>query len=222
MVAVPSPISVSSPSRIVPCLDVDEGLFSEGAQVSMASQRLPRSLKLWGRATAVRNVVDGIRGPGDFELIERISREALASHPVWTHYEADVDGDRILAWGVSSTSLAGQEQLFKACGLIPLYPVLDLSALDGDEDVMLAARFRTGSGAEFEGYLLEPLAFGLFHEGEEYSFNRSLPDFSAREAQRLAEAAGIAEDALLPLRIELDPRIQKPGDDPPCEITRFW
>jgi hypothetical protein len=167
-------------------------------------------------------VANGTRGPREFELIERISREALASHPAWMHYDEKVDAERIQAWGVSRDHLASLTKPFESCGLIPLYPVLDLESLDKEDRVMLAAHFGNGAGLEFDGYLLEPLAFGLFHESEEYSFNRSLPGFSAREARRLATAAGVGEDELLPFRFELDPRLATPGEAGHGEIDRYW
>ncbi len=151
-----------------------------------------------------------------FELIERVSEEAFARHPIWAHYEPEVDRERLLTEGISADLLDAAEERFLACGLVPLYP-----AKETHSDLVMAAHFDTASGLTLQGYLIEPLAFGIFHEGKEYSFNRSLMDFSAREAQRLAEALGSEVGDLFPLRAQVDPRIKAPELSAAREISGF-
>lgn len=157
-----------------------------------------------------------------FELIERITPEALARHPAWTHFEPDLDHDRLIAWGVTVEQIERQEAAFVACGLIPLYPVLDPSSLEDRTDVTLAARFEPEGGPTLAGYLLDPHAFGVFVSGHEFSFNRNLRDFSAREAVRLARALGRSPEQLFPLTWQLDERLRKLPGDHEGVLRPFW
>ena len=162
-----------------------------------------------------------------FELIERVSPEAFLRHPIWAHYEAEVDRSRLLDEGVPARVLDSAEERFLQCGLVPLYPVLEPGPPDspsdrlGQLDLLVASQFVSASGQTLQGYLLDPLAFGVFHEDKEFSFNRSLPDFSAREAGRLAESLGITTDTLFPLQARVDPRIKSSKLDGPREILGF-
>jgi len=157
-----------------------------------------------------------------FELIERISQEALAAHPAWTHFEPEVDRDRLLGWGVSQQAIEEHEGPFVACGLIPLYPVLETSDLKSRSDVMIAARFTPSGGPPLDGYLLEPHAFGVFHGGHEYSFNRNLPGFSGREAVRLARVLDLRADELFPMTWALDGRLANLPGAQAGSIAAFW
>lgn len=181
-----------------------------------------RRLKPPPRADRCRGV-PRVREVHEFELIERISPEALASHPAWTHFEVEVDRARVLASGIPAPALDDQIRRFEHCGLVPLCPVIELGELARIPDVMLAARFTSPRGPVFDGYLLDPHAFGLFHEGEEYSFNRSLPGFSAREARRLAATLGCQVEDLFPLVWKLDPRATKDVElTAEGSVASFW
>ncbi len=182
----------------------------------------PPGLKPPALADRCRSV-SRVREAHEFELIERISPEALASHPAWTHFEVEVDRARVLAWGVPAPALDDQVRQFEHCGLVPLCPVIEIGGLARIPDVMLAARFTAPGGPVFDGYLLDPHAFGLFHETEEYSFNRSLPGFSAREARRLAATLGCEVGDLFPLVWQLDPRATKDGELTAAgSVAIFW
>lgn len=157
----------------------------------------------------------------DFELIESVTADALARHPVWSHWNPEVDRERVLAWGVAPEALDHQLEKFKACGLVPLYPVADFAALSDRKGLTIAARFETADGARLSGYVLEPHAFGIFHRGEEYSFNRSLPAYARRESERLADALGASPDTLFPLFFRLDVSLPA-GEGHQGEIARFW
>ena len=134
----------------------------------------------------------------------------------------DLDHDRLIGWGVTVQQIEEQEAAFVACGLIPLYPILDSGALEDRADVALAAHFESAAGVRVSGYLLDPHAFGLFVDGHEFSFNRNLREFSAREAGRLAEALGVAPDALFPMTWRLDERLQKLPGEHEGVVTAFW
>ncbi|MBW2242260.1 MAG: hypothetical protein JRH01_09755 [Deltaproteobacteria bacterium] len=162
-----------------------------------------------------------MRTTDDFELIESVSADALVSHPVWSHWAPEVDRERVLAWGVAEEELDRQIELFESCGPVPLYPVLDLADLGDRKDLVVATRFEAADGARLWGYLLEPHAFGIFHLGEEYSFNRNLPAFSEREAERLAAALGTSADMIFPLFFHVDDEIPVTAGNE-GEITRFW
>ena len=162
-----------------------------------------------------------MRTSDDFELIESVSADALAGHPVWSHWAPEVDRERVLAWGVSREALDHQVERFESCGLLPLYPVLDLAELGDRKDLVIAATFEAADGARLWGFILEPHAFGIFHRGEEYSFNRNLSAFSQREAERLATALGTSPGMIFPLFFRLDDQVPAAAGHE-GEIARFW
>ncbi len=149
-----------------------------------------------------------------------MSAEALERCPVWSHWDPEVDRERVLSWGVTAEAVDRRTELFEVCGPVPLYPVLDVASLGDRKDLVVAASFELAGGTRLDGYLLEPHAFGIFHDGEEYSFNRNLPAFSEREAMRLAAALGEGADSIFPLGYRIDPRV--PVDDDEGGIPRFW
>ena len=163
-----------------------------------------------------------VRPAQAFELIERVTPEALGRHPAWTHFEPDLDHDRLIGWGVTVKQIEEQEAAFVACGLIPLYPVLDPASLEDRNDVALAAHFESAAGPCVSGYLLEPHAFGLFVDGHEFSFNRNLREFSGREAVRLADAIGVDAKALFPMTWRLDERLRKLPGEHEGVLAAYW
>jgi len=135
--------------------------------------------------------------PDEFELIETLDRKALERHPVWKTFRA---GDRawILSWGVDPARLDAELERFGYCGPEPLFPVLAYDPLPERSELAVSAQLRIASGAELPGYLLEPLAFGIFGDAE-YTFNRGLPRHAFRNAERLAASLGISRDRVFPI-----------------------
>jgi hypothetical protein len=135
--------------------------------------------------------------PDAFALIERLDRKALERHPVWKTYRP---GDRpwILSWGVDPAVLDAELERFGYCGPEPLFPVLACDPLPDRSEMAVAAELRLASGAVLPGYLLEPLAFGVFADAE-YTFNRGLPRYALQNAERLAAALGISRDEVFPI-----------------------
>lgn len=141
-----------------------------------------------------------------FEMVDTINCEALRRHPVWSHFEDGVDRERVLEWGVTAQRLDAELTRLDSCGLQPLYPVLELDPLPKQRDLIVAVRFCTPRGAELEGYLFDPLAFGVFVGEREFAFNRKLPGFAERTARRLAEALDQPIEAIFPLAYATDLR----------------
>jgi hypothetical protein len=137
--------------------------------------------------------------PEEFELVERVGPEALARHPVWKTWRVG-DRPRVLAWGVDPAALDAALQRFGYCGPEPLFPVLACERLPDRSELFVAARFELASGHVLPGYLLPPLAFGLFASEHEVAFNRSLPGFARRMADKLAAELGISPDGIFPIR----------------------
>lgn len=137
--------------------------------------------------------------PAEFRMIETLSREALAQHPLWAPFRPP-DRARILRWGVDPERLDAELSRYDYCGLDPLFPVPDDEPLDDPKDVFVAVTAVLACGRALPGYLLEPQAFGVFVGEREFTFNRGLPDFSRRAAERLAQALDTAPDAVFPLR----------------------
>jgi hypothetical protein len=157
--------------------------------------------------------------PEDFELIETLDRAALERHPVWKTYRP---GDRawVLSWGVEPDWLDGELERFGYCGPEPLFPVLEYDPLPERSEIAVAVELRLASGQVLPGYLLEPLAFGVF-AGVEYTFNRGLPRFALRNAERLASELGISRDQVFPIHYRSGVRDH---DGRPLEgqITEPW
>ena len=158
--------------------------------------------------------------PESFELIETVDRDALARHPVWKTYRAS-DRPWILAWGVDPSRLDAQLERLAYCGPAPLFPVLEYAPLaEKCDDLVVAAELRLAAGSLLPGYLLEPLAFGVFAD-HEYTFNRSLPDHARQMAERLASELGIAREQVFPMTYRS--AVHGPGGGPLTgEILAPW
>jgi len=157
--------------------------------------------------------------PDDFELIETLDRKALELHPVWKTYRA---GDRpwILSWGVAPARLDTELARFGYCGPEPLFPVLAFDPLPECAELAVAAELRLAAGTVLPGYLLGPLAFGVFTDVE-YTFNRGLPRPALRNAERLAAQLGLSHDAIFPIRYRC--AVGGPDGHPiRGEIARPW
>ena len=156
-----------------------------------------------------------------FEIIETLTRDALETHPVWTHYEKPSDRDAILSWGVSVKALDDEIARYEFCGPQPLYPVLQLDPLPRKEHLIVAAVFEAACGIALPGYVLEPHAFGLFVGDREFCFNRNLVGLSARTAGELESALAEEIERLFPLRYASGLR-RHDGGAIEGEIERFW
>jgi hypothetical protein len=159
--------------------------------------------------------------PDSFKMAETVSREALAKHPVWAHYESPEDRNTILGWGVTPESADREIARYKLCGTQPLYPVLELDPLPPQRHLIVAVRFESNLGIQYPGYLLEPHAFGLFVGDREYCLNRSLAGLSERVAVRLADALETACDLLFPLQYTSELRNHE-GVEIRGTLERFW
>lgn len=157
--------------------------------------------------------------PEDFELIETLDRKAFERHPVWKTYRS---GDRswILSWGVEPAWLDAELERFGYCGPEPLFPVLEYDPLPERGEVAVGVELELASGAVVPGYLLEPLAFGVFADVE-YTFNRGLPRFALRNAERLAATLGISRDEVFPVRYRSAVR-RSDGSPLEGEIGELW
>jgi len=94
--------------------------------------------------------------------------------------------------------LDAELERFPYCGPDPLFPVLECEPLPEGNEIVVAAEIRLASGAVLPGYLLEPLAFGVF-AGCEYTFNRGLPRHALQTAERLGAEIGVSRDEVFPL-----------------------
>ncbi len=139
--------------------------------------------------------------PAGFEMVEMLSPDALERHPVWTPFRPE-HRPWILGWGVTPERLDAELERYEYCGPEPLVPVLDCEPLPDREDLIFAATVRLACGRELPGYQMPPLAFGVFAEGQDWSFNRSLPSFARRVAEKLAAALGIQVEGIFPMRWE--------------------
>lgn len=158
--------------------------------------------------------------PENFEMIETISPEALERHPVWACFEATIDRETLLGWGVPAATVDREITRYEFCGHQPLYPVLQLEPLPPQQHLIVRVTFATACGGEIAGYLLEPHAFGIFVNGLEFCFNRNLPSLSGRVAAELETALGTTQP-IFPLRYASDLRLDT-GDRIAGDISRFW
>jgi hypothetical protein len=156
-----------------------------------------------------------------FEMIETITREALARHPVWAHFEQEEDRDVILGWGVRETTVDDEIARYEFCGPQPLFPVLQLDPLPPRPHLIVSVTFESACGASLPGYLLEPHAFGVFAGDREFCFNRNLASIAARAADGLASDLGRDPERLFPLAYASDLRTHT-GCAIRGEIAAFW
>jgi len=156
-----------------------------------------------------------------FEMIETLTREALQKHPVWTHYEESEDRNVILGWGVGVKTVDDEIARYEFCGPQPLYPVLQIDPLPRRPHLIVAVTFDTACEIALPGYLLEPHAFGIFIDDQEFCFNRNLIGLSARTAAKLGSTLGEDPERLFPLRYAAGLRA---GDGRAIrgEIERYW
>jgi hypothetical protein len=165
--------------------------------------------------------------PAAFHFIERFTQADLEEHPVWRHYEEARDRVVILSWGVSRDLLDEETEKFKFCGPEPLYPVLELGeagvlGAPGDRaGLNIRVRFESQTGDHFAGYVIEPHAFGIFYQRQDYCFNRSLPSAASRTAEKLASAVSRSVAELFPIRYSADLELAR-GESFGGEIARFW
>lgn len=157
-----------------------------------------------------------------FRFIEMFTRDDLAQHPVWHHFDEGRDRARILAWGVAPEQLAREVARFQTCGPEPLYPVLALDALPEVPNLNIAVVLETAGGARLEGYLVEPHAFGVYVGDLEIVFNQQLPARGGRQAQTVADAMGIDVRRLFPLRYRAPGVRRLDGRPVEGEIPRYW
>lgn len=156
-----------------------------------------------------------------FEMIETLSREALAKHPVWAHFRDPEDRARILAWGVSAATLDAEVARLEYCGTPLLFPVIRTDPLPPIPHLIVAASFECADGTRLPGYLIAPHAFGLYVGDRELCFNRNLAGASARAAAGLGAALGREPEQLFPLRYTSALR-EADGSRNEGEIPRFW
>jgi len=159
--------------------------------------------------------------PATFEMIETVSREALERHPVWTPYDPATDREAVLAAGVAAETLDREFGRYEFCGLQPLRPVFGLDPLPGLRHLIVAARFTDARGETLQGYLLEPHSFGVFADGRDFCFNRTLPGLAARVARSLADALGSEPEAVFPLEFRSGLR-REDGSQIAGRIAAFW
>lgn len=134
-----------------------------------------------------------------FAMRETLRREDLDRHPVWAPFRAG-DRDWILGWGVRPERLDDELERYDYCGPEPLFPVLDLEKIPDREDLVVAARVTLADRSELPGYRLAPHVVGVFAQGREWVFNRSLPARACSQAAALARALGTSPEGVLPLR----------------------
>lgn len=156
-----------------------------------------------------------------FQMVETLSRTALDYHPVWCGYQENRDREMILGWGVSEKQLDDWVETYRFCGPVPLFSVLEFDPLPDRSELIVAMTFHTRSDRELFGYLLEPQALGIFLGDREFTFNQSLPGFSARSAGLLAEASGISQEELFPLRYTTELR-RHDGSRLQGEVEARW
>lgn len=139
---------------------------------------------------------------GSFRMVELLTRTDLEAHPVWADFHQERDRTRILSWGVSAESLAAEVERYDYCGRAPLYPVLDLAAVDELASPSIGLRISLRDGRTLLGYRLGEHAFGIYVGGDEYCLNPSLPSRARSELARLAAALDCDVALLSSLRYE--------------------
>jgi len=159
--------------------------------------------------------------PDRFEMIETISADALAKHPVWAHYESAGDREVLLGWGVAPAVADREIDRYAFCGPAPLFPVLALHPIPPLRHLLIGVTFELPAGRRCSGYLLTPHGYGLFVGGREFCLNRTLAGHSARVAAELATAVDSSVEELFPLRYE-SPLQASGGEAIRGAIERFW
>lgn len=160
-------------------------------------------------------------GPSDFALREVVDAEAIALHPVWAPYGDAGDRELILSWGVEADRLDRELVRYDDCGPSMHFPVLALQPLPRKAGVIVAARFVGADGRSLEGWVMPPHAFGLFADGHDISFNRTLPGMAAAQLRRLGDLLGSTAEPLFPIRYESGLE-QVDAGAIRGEIARFW
>jgi len=159
--------------------------------------------------------------PDSFEMIERVSRQALERHPAWAPFESADDRERILDWGVDAKHLDDEIARFEFCGPSALYPVLQLDPLPPLRHLIIAVDYESDAGVRCSGYWFEPNAHGLFVGDREFCLNRSLAELSGRVATRFAAALDTTVAELFPLRYRSS--FATSGDaQTRGSLERFW
>jgi hypothetical protein len=156
-----------------------------------------------------------------FCMTDAVGRARLGEHPAWAAYRGAQDRGEILAWGVPEDRLDAELEKYEYCGTGISYPVLAPDPLPERPGLVLAARFTTGTGNEIDGYVVDARVFGLFLDGRELCFNRTLPGRAEGEAERLAACLGVTAEALFPLRYRTGLR-DASGREVAGELEAFW
>jgi hypothetical protein len=99
---------------------------------------------------------------------------------------------------VEAGRLDAELERFLYCGPEPLFPVLECEPLPEGREIVVAAEIRLASGVALPGYLLDPLAFGVFTDCE-YTFNRGLSRHALQTAERLGAEFGVSRNEVFPL-----------------------
>lgn len=128
---------------------------------------------------------------------EHLTEDLFRENPVWIMYEDPEQDEEICSWGVDvdkawkeKSSNPENEYYFPYLGI-------EEPALVRGTEVYCSVQ--TNCGGMLSGVLLGGFAFSVYACGEQYLFNRNMPDYGAKASRALCSALGASEDDVFPL-----------------------
>lgn len=135
----------------------------------------------------------------DFKFIgiEELTEEIFKAHPVWILYEDPEQDEEISRWGVDldqawSWKNENQDNEY-------YFPYLGTQEPALVRGTKVYCSVQTSSGKKLTGLLTGGFAFSVFASGEQFSFNRNMPDFGTTSSTELCSAISAREDNVFPL-----------------------
>ena len=137
----------------------------------------------------------------NFRIERRLNAALFEEHPVWSEYYDYDELDELRSWRVDETHLSTLLRIAAEGSDHPYYPVIELDPLPLRMRIYIACLFRTPTGKELKGFIInpDPLAVGIFAQGDIEIFNSTLPDFARESERRVIKACGLDNDTIFPL-----------------------
>ncbi|WP_272991199.1 hypothetical protein [Spongiibacter tropicus] len=129
--------------------------------------------------------------------IEELKEELFKDHPVWVLYEGPEQDEEISGWGVDldqawNAKNENQENEY-------YFPYLGTQEPTLVRGTKVYCSVQTSGGKKLTGLLIGGFAFSVFALGEQFSFNRNMPDLGAAASAELCLTVGESEDSVFPL-----------------------
>lgn len=120
--------------------------------------------------------------------LDQITEADFVAHTVWASYDDPDELDLLEALGFEPSQVMSAFEAISTSGEI-VFPLPSAAASQPFRYLWLAATVRLPNDRLLVGYRTSA-CLGIYHDGICYLFNKSLPDLSRENAERLALALG--------------------------------